>query len=158
MDFYIDLNEDWEHHWQTERKIMIAGIVVLLIICTLNIIVTKNNYNRAIYIALLLFYVVAMAYSYRIRIRTKYYVRSDAQMLEFKLHAMERLKQQLLWESIEHVKFGATYVAFYKRTGKRKQLKMGWLTYDSVLRIKHQLQQACTERGIPYVVAPIYRG
>ncbi|MBR7068671.1 MAG: hypothetical protein IKI28_10180, partial [Bacteroidales bacterium] len=122
MDFYIDLNEDWEHHWQTERKIMIAAVVVLSIVCILNIIVTKNHFNRIVYIALLLCYVVSMAYSYRIRIRTKYYVRSDAQMLEYKLHAMDRLKQQLLWESIEHVKFGATYVGFYKRTGKRKQL------------------------------------
>lgn len=158
MDFYIDLNEDREYHWRTERKIAMAGSIALLVICALNIAAATTTYSRALYTLMLLLYIAAFTYSYRIRLRTKYYVRSDEQIIEYKLHAMDRLKQQLLWDSIERVKFGATYVAFYKRTGKRKLLKMGWLTYDSVIRIKRQLQQACAERDIPYEVAQIYRG
>ena len=158
MDFYIDLSHLLSGNLRIEHKIWQVSSAVLLILAAINVVVAKDLYTRVVYALMLVCCIAAIFYYRHPRRNGKLYVRSDAQMLEYKLGHVRYAKQQLLWESIAKAKFGPTYIRFFKRTGRRKTLKLGWLPYELVVNIKQQLMSACDERGIAYEVAEFTKG
>ncbi len=158
MNFHIDLSNVLNANSRIEQKIWRISITVLIALTAINTITAKETFIRLVYASMLVLMLIAVIYYRRVSRNGQLFIRSDAQMLEYKLGYMRYAKQQLLWESVARVKFGPTYIRFFKRTGRRKTLKLGWLPYDTLLRIKQQLMAACDEQNIAYEVAEFKKG
>jgi hypothetical protein len=84
---------------------------------------------------------------------TKMFINADNFALEYQFGFFRKVPDKLIWETITKVKLGFTYIAFYKRTGKRKVINIGWLPYSKVKEIKNNVNSICIEKGIKVVVA-----
>jgi hypothetical protein len=97
----------------------------------------------------LLFYIYFAFVGYN----TKMFINADDFALEYQFGFFSKVPDKLIWETIIKVKLGFTYIAFYKRTGKRKIIKIGWLPYSKVKEIKNMVNSICNEKKIEVIVA-----
>jgi hypothetical protein len=114
----------------------------------------KNNDNPNLWILgawgvylLLYFYFAFVGYN------AKMFINADDFALEYQFGFFRKVPEKLIWETITKVKLGFTYIAFFKRTGKRKVIKIGWLPYSKVKEIKNIVNSICDEKGIEVVTA-----
>lgn len=84
---------------------------------------------------------------------TKMFINADDFALEYQFGFFKKVPQKIIWETVNKVKLGFTYIAFYKKTGKRKVIKIGWLPYAKVKEIKNMVDSFCKEKSIEVVVA-----
>jgi hypothetical protein len=84
---------------------------------------------------------------------TKMFINADNFALEYQFGFFKKVPEKLIWETITKVKLGFTYIAFYKKTGKRKLIKIGWLPYSKVKEIKNMVNSICNEKKIEVIVA-----
>lgn len=88
---------------------------------------------------------------------TKMFINADDFALEYQFGFFSKVPDKLIWETITKVKLGFTYIAFYKKTGRRKVMQIGWLPYSKVKEIKNNINSVCTEKGIKVEVAEYHK-
>ena len=58
-----------------------------------------------------------------------------------------------MWDVIDKVRIGPTYITFFKKSGKGKKVQLGWLPYKKVVEIKERIQQCSNNKGIEVEIA-----
>ncbi|MGI6479383.1 MAG: hypothetical protein ACOX0M_08085 [Salinivirgaceae bacterium] len=137
--FYINLNSHPERSKRFRRFIILISIILVIMVgLTFWAFYAFSIFN--IWLILLLslhtiiyFYLVYKGY------KSELYVKSDSSVLSYKLSLYRRTPTLIFWGSIRKVKIGPTYVTFHKRSGKRKTMYLGWLSYANNINIKHNI-------------------
>lgn len=149
--FNINLNE-LSH--RRKRKFHTWGCVALLVltVTALAFKPLRQHVGPKFWIAtgLLTAYLAAYIYFARTAARAQLYIKCDDYALKYKFGMLTKSARVIIWDVIAHVKFGPAYVLFYKRNGKKKNMRIGWLPYNKVVDIKNKIEQVCKEKGIPY--------
>lgn len=153
------INLSYEHKRKKLSRIWLYGaFVVLGLLCaTLFVLIELIGDSYLIFASVLVGYGFVYVYFTRITYRTDLYIKSDDLALRYKFDMLTRASSSIVWKSVVNVKFGPTYIAFFRRAGKRKVIRIGWLPYTKVIEIKAEVARVCGVQGIPYVVAQIRR-
>lgn len=88
---------------------------------------------------------------------TKMFINGDDFALEYQFGFFSKVPDKIIWETVTKVKLGFTYIAFYKKSGKRKVMEIGWLPYTKLKEIKNKVNAICCEKGIVVEVAEYHR-
>ena len=88
---------------------------------------------------------------------SKMFIKGDDFAFEYQFGFFKKVPQIIIWETVTKIKLGFTYIAFYKKTGKRKVIKIDWLPYSKVKEIKNKVNSICKEKGIEVEVAEYHK-
>ncbi len=155
--FYINLNQTAEKGSRYRKFLVNTAIVLaLLLLVTYLILYSMNVDNLWIYY-ILGFYVAAFIYVAFSGYKTEMYISADENALEFQTGFYQRTPFSILWASIGKVKIGPTYITFFKRSGRKKTLRMGWLPYEKLTEIKSKIENLCLELDIEIEYGEIRR-
>lgn len=147
--FYVDLNE-MTHKKGKLLRTWLFGAIIGIAVFLLTIALAGNYFRKtAIMLIPLLFYLALYVYFAYTAYRTKLYIRSDDFALEYKFGTLLRSTRTVIWQTVVKVKLGPTYIALFKRTGKKVVVRLGWLPYTKVVEIKSKIEQACSQMNIP---------
>lgn len=146
--FYIDLNEMTNKKTKL-YKILAIGAVVFIALAVISILLLGDKFKKAevpfivmgVYFALYIYYAWFTS-------RAKLYIQADEYAVEYSFGMLKRTAEIIIWDTIVKVKLGPTYIAFFKRTGKRKVISLGWLPYAKVVDIKERFCKVCEFKGI----------
>lgn len=147
--FYIELNE-MSHKKPRIIKLWIIGAAVLIVLLVLSFIFFASKGYRVVWLLLAaaIYLGIYIYYAY-ITYTAKMYIQADEFALEYKFGLISRTVNTYMWDTVSKVRLGPAYLAFYKRTGKRKVVSISWLPYAKVVEIKDKICQICEHKGIP---------
>lgn len=157
--FSINLNETEEMGARFKRfAILLAGIFVLtgFIFYLLSQVV-----SQAVLYLLVALYLLQLSYFLYLLFagsRAKIFIGADDYALEYQFSMLRKVPEQIIWQTIKKVRLGPTYIAFFKRSGKKKVIALGWLPYAKVLDIKDRVRKICNEKEIAVEVADYHVG
>ncbi len=155
--FAINLNKTSEKGDRYRRFLLIISLILVGILgVTYGIFYLIGIFNEWVYV-ISAFYVAAFVYIAFNGSKTALYINGDETALEYQLGFYRRAPIAILWQSIKKVKLGPTYLAFYKRSGKRKVIYLGWLPYAKLMDVKNNIETLCKELGIETQHAEINR-
>ncbi len=115
-----------------------------------------NNSNIWIFLGWGIYFLLYIYFGF-VGYNTKMFVNGDDFALEYQFGFFSKVPDKIIWETVTKVKLGFTYIAFYKRTGKRKVIQIGWLPYSKVKEIKNKVNSFCNEKGINVEVAEFHK-
>lgn len=151
--FNIDLNE-MTNKKSKLYKIWAFGAVIFLFTAISSVILFQKQFGKAEWpIIILAVYFLLYVYYAWITFKAKLYIKSDEYAAEFSFGMLKRTSEAIIWDTIVKVKLGPTYIAFYKRTGKRKVIRLGWLPYAKVVEIKDSIYKVCEQKAIACEIA-----
>jgi hypothetical protein len=151
--FTINLNQTEERGGRYKRFLLMLGLLfVTLSIISYFLLHRKGNPNEWIFIVIGI-YVIVFIYFAFVGYKTKLYITCDDYALEYQFGFFKKVPGKVIWQTLVKVKLGPTYLAFFKRTGKRKLIQIGWLPYAKVKEIKCKVQEVCVEKGIELEIA-----
>jgi len=151
--FSINLNQMAERGGRYKRFIVILAILFIAIsVISFLILYRKDDPKEWIFAALGV-YVVLFIYFAFVGYRAKLFINGDDHALEYQFGFFNKVPDKIIWETLSKVKLGPTYLAFFKRTGRRKLVQIGWLPYAKVIEIKSKVQNVCEEKGIELEIA-----
>lgn len=139
-------------------RLLVFGAIVCLVFVALSIFVFlkfKTSlewifFISAIYIALY-FYFAWITY------KSKLFIKADRDGIDFKFSIRSNSKNYFLWDSVSKVRIGYAYLAFYKKSGRRRKIQLGWLPYVKVVDIKEKVIEMCEDRSIKFEMADFIR-
>jgi hypothetical protein len=157
--FSINLSEAEEKGGKFKRFFALLGII--LIVSWLAIFALYHIVNKTLFFVILagnalqvLYFIYLLFSGYK----TKMFINSDDYALEFQFSMVKKVPEQVIWQTLKKIRIGPTYIAFYKRTGKRKVIQLGWLPYTKVVDIKEKVQLICRSKGIEVEIAEYHVG
>lgn len=155
--FSISLSEMTEKGTRFKRLLIILSSVFIATSLVAYFLFLKGN-NSNIWI-ILAFGVYLLLYVYFgfVGYNKKMFVSGDVFAFEYQFGFFSKVPSIIIWETVTKVKLGFTYIAFYKKTGKRKLIKIGWLPYSKVKEIKNMVNSICIEKGIEVVIAEYHK-
>lgn len=147
--FYIELNE-MSHKKPRIIKLWIIGAAVLVLLMVLSFVFFAGKGYRVVWLLLAaaIYLGIYIYYAY-ITYTAKMYIQADEFALEYKFGLISRTVNTFMWDTVSKVRLGPAYLAFYKRTGKRKVVSISWLPYAKVVEIKDKISHICEHKGIP---------
>ena len=155
--FSINLHEMTDKGGRYKRLIIfLALIFIVTSALVIWLLYKENNSNGWIFLGLGIYFLMYIGFGF-VGYNAKMFINSDDYALEYQFGFFSKVPDKIIWETITKVKLGFTYIAFYKKTGKRKVMEIGWLPYSKVKAIKNKINCLCTEKGIPVEVAEYHR-
>lgn len=155
--FYIDLNEMSSKKSKIKRLLIFGALMYFsLMLASISILNRLNSPLEwfflipAVYLALYIYYAW-------ITFKADLFVKADNTNFEYKFGFLKHSKNTIIWDVVNKVKFGPTYIAFYKKSGRRKMVYLSWLPYAKVVEIKEKLMQLCDNKMIKYEVVDFIR-
>ncbi len=156
--FSINLNQMAEKGGRYKRMlIFLTAIFLIISLGTFFIFYSKDDPKEWIFLAFAV-YSLAFIYFGYVGYKAEMFVNSDDYALEYQFGFFKKVPQKIIWETIVKVKLGPTYLAFFKKTGKRKVIQLGWLPYAKVVEIKDKVQKVAVEKNIEVEVADYQKG
>lgn len=155
--YYIDLNEITRKRARTIKLLAIgAGVCILLIIVTFLVFL---KYKSSLEWPLLFQTVYLSFYIYFawIALKSKIYIKADGNGIVFKFGIRNRSKDHIIWEAVSKIKIGPTYITFFKKSGKRKRILLGWMPYKKVIEVKETVVELCDSKNIPCEIVEFER-
>lgn len=147
--FNIDLNEMTNKKPRLIRMWLIGLVIfVLLFVFSFVILASRNHKVEWYYVAGIIylglyFYFAWSAY------KNKLYIQADNFALEYKFGLLARSTKSIMWATIVKVKVGPTYINFFKKSGRKNTMKIGWLPYHKVVEIKDSIIKMAETLEIP---------
>jgi len=148
--FNIDLNESTSKEPRIRRLLIFGAIICVgFTLASLSIFLTLQSSLEwffliaAVYLALYIYY-AWVAY------KAELFVKSDTDNFEYKFGVLSSSKNVIMWNVVSKVKIGPAYVAFYKKSGRKKLVNLSWLPYSKVIEIKESVIQMCENKRIKY--------
>lgn len=149
----INLNQMADKGSRYKRLISILAIIFLLTSAIIFwIFYKKDNPIEWIFLGLGVYFLLFIYFAY-VGYNAKMFINCDDFALEYQFGFFKKVPDKIIWETLTKVKLGFTYLAFYKKSGKRKLIKVGWLPYQKVKQIKNKVQEICDEKGIKVDIA-----
>lgn len=151
--FSINLNQMADKGNRYKRLLFILALVFLITSAiTFWILYKKDNPIEWIFLGLGVYFLLFIYFGY-VGYNTKMFINGDDFALEYQFGFFKKVPEKIIWETLTKVKLGFTYIAFFKKTGRRKVIKVGWLPYQKVKEIKNNVQAICDEKKIKVEVA-----
>lgn len=151
--FSINLNEMTDKGGRYKRLIIIMSIIYIVTSAIAFWLLYRiDSLNFGLFIgfgAYLLFFIYFGFVGYN----AKMYINNDDFAFEYQFGFFSKVPEKIIWETITKVKLSFTHITFFKKTGKRKVVEIGWLSYVKVKEIKNKVHCFCTEKGIPVEIA-----
>ncbi|NVO09716.1 MAG: hypothetical protein HXX16_07140 [Bacteroidales bacterium] len=148
--FYVDLNEASSKKPRI-RRLLIFGATICLgfILFSLSIFLFFRSSLEWFFLVAGLYLVLYLYYAW-VTYKTSLFVKADTVCFEYKFGSLKGSKSAILWDVVSKVKLGPAYVAFYKKSGRRKMVQLNWLPYSKVVEIKESLIKMCEFKNIEY--------
>ncbi|RPH30980.1 MAG: hypothetical protein EHM93_14945 [Bacteroidales bacterium] len=157
VNFYIDLNEYSSKKPRIIRLLIFGAIVCLgFTITSLAIFLTLKS-SLEWFFLIAASYIALYIYFAWVAFKTNIFVKANDNGIVFKFGIRNGSKDYILWDSIKKVKIGPAYITFFKKSGRRKRVQLGWLTYSRVVEIKDKVVALCDNKGITYEVVDFIR-
>lgn len=145
--FTIELNEI-SHKKSKLIRLWIGGALILVVTIALSFYLIGSDITRlAVLIPVVLQVAIYIYFAYS-TYNARVYIQSDAYAIEYKFGMLSKTPKTIIWETITKVKIGPTYLAFYKRSGKRTTISLGWLPYVKLKEIKEKICEVAQAKGI----------
>ncbi len=155
--FSISLSEMTDKGSRYKRLLIILAISFLATSLAAYFLFFKgNNSNIWIFLGWGIYFLLYIYFGF-VGYNTEMFINGDNFALEYQFGFFSKVPDKIIWETVTKVKLGFTYIAFFKRTGKRKVIKIGWLPYSKVKEIKNMVDSICKEKNIEVVVAEYHK-
>ena len=147
--FYIDLNE-MTNKKPRLIKMWLFGAVIFALLFVLSFVVlsSRNHKVEWYYIAGIVYFGLYIYFAWS-AYKNKLYIQADNFALEYKFGLLARSTKSIMWATITKVKVGPTYMNFFKKSGRKNSIKIGWLPYNKVVEIKDSVVKMCETLEIP---------
>jgi len=156
-DTYIDLNE-YTTKKQRIFKLVVYGTLICVGLMFLSVALLYMNSSKLEYYLLLMpIYLLFYIYFLWVSLKASLFIKTDINSIVIKFGIRNSSRDIILWDSINKVRIGPTYISFFKKTGKRKRYMLGWLPYAKVIEIKDKLIEVFESNGISYEVVDFIR-
>jgi len=153
----INLNEMTDKGSRYKRLLIILSLIFLVTsVLTYWLLSKLGHTNIWIFIGLGIYFLLFIYFGF-VGYNAKMFINIDDFALEYQFGFFSKVPDKVIWETITKVKLGFTYIGFYKKTGKRKVMEIGWLPYTKVKEIKNKIHCLCTEKGIKIEVAEYHK-
>ena len=151
--YSINLNQMVDKGSRYKRLLLILALIFLVTSAIIFwLLYKKDNPNEWIFLGLGVYFLLFIYFGF-VGYNAKMFINCDDFAFEYQFGFFNKVPEKIIWETLTKVKLGFTYIAFYKKTGKRKVIKVGWLPYQKVKEIKNTVQAICDEKGIMVDVA-----
>jgi len=149
----INLNQTADKGRRFKRFILILTLVFLASAAGVAwLLYQKHDIETWIFISLGIYFLLFLYFGY-IGYNAKMFIRCDDFALEYQFGFFKKIPEKIIWETIDKVKLGFTSITFFKKSGRKKVLKIGWVPYEKLKKAKNTVQAVCTEKGITLEVA-----
>jgi len=156
--FSINLKEMVDKGGRYKRLLIVLAIIFLATsLAAFFIFFSKDDPKEWIFLGFAVYALVFFYFGY-VGYKSEMFINGDDHALEYQFGFFKKVPEKVIWQTITKVKLGPTYIAFYKRTGKRKVVQFGWLPYAKVVEIKDKVHQICNEKQIEVEVAEYHTG
>ncbi|HSH52408.1 MAG TPA: hypothetical protein VK982_11860 [Bacteroidales bacterium] len=112
----------------------------------------KRDIESWIFISLGIYFLFFLYFGY-IGYNAKMFIRCNDFALEYQFGFFKKIPEKIIWETIDKVKLGFTSIIFFKKSGRKKVIKIGWVPYEKLKKIKNSVHSICTDKGIDLEVA-----
>lgn len=151
--FSINLNQMADKGNRYKRLLLILALIFLATSAVIFwIFYQKDNPMEWIFLGLGVYFLLFIYFGY-VGYNTKMFINGDDFALEYQFGFFKKVPEKIIWETLTKVKLGFTSIAFFKKSGRRKVIKVGWLPYQKVKEIKNKIQAICNEKNITLEVA-----
>ncbi|HPD95239.1 MAG: hypothetical protein H6537_06665 [Bacteroidales bacterium] len=147
-EFFIDLNEMPLKKSKLYRMWIIGALVLIVLVIASFFIFDIKSVKTGWPMLLPLFYLSVYIYYAWYTYKLKLYIRGDEFAVEYKFGMLAQSVNTIIWDTVTKVKFGPTYVTFFKKSGKARKIALGWLPYAKVVEIKDSIIQLCENKAI----------
>jgi len=149
----INLNQTADKGRRFKRFILILTLVFLASAAGVAwLLYQKQDMETWIFISLGIYFLFFLYFGY-IGYNAKMFIRCEDFALEYQFGFFKKVPEKIIWETIDKVKLGFTSITFFKKSGRKKVLKIGWVPYEKIKKIKNNVHSFCAEKGIPIEVA-----
>jgi len=155
--YYIDLNEITRNRARTIKFLAFGAGVCLLLIIASFLIFFKYKSSKEWPLLLLTVYLALYVYFAWITLKAKIYIKADSNEIVFKFGIRNRSKDYILWETVNRIKIGPTYIIFFKRSGRRKKFLLSWMPYKKVIEVKETVVELSESKNIPCEIVEFER-
>lgn len=146
--FSIELNEI-SHKKAKLIRLWVGGAIVLIALIILSIKFAVDKLTMFEMVAPTVVYISIYIYLAHRSYNAHIYIKSDEHAVVYKFGVLRKTVKSVIWDTITRVKLGPTYIAFYKRTGKKTVIQLGWLPYVKVREIKEKVCEVAQSKSIP---------
>lgn len=151
--FSISLSQTKEKNSRFKRLLLILAILFVVISLAAYFLFYKGtNTSIWIFIGWGIYLLVNLFFGF-VGYNKEMFVNADEFALEYQFGFFSKVPNKIIWETVTKVKLGFTYIAFYKKAGRRKVMELGWLPYSKLKEIKNNVHSLCKEKGINVEVA-----
>lgn len=148
--FYIDLNEMSSKKPRIKRLLLFGACLCLgLFLSSLSILISFNSRLEWVFLIAVLYLALYIYYAW-ITYKAELFVKADSSIFEYKFGLLKNSKNIIMWDVVSKVRLGPAYVAFFKKSGRRKMVRLNWLPYSKVIEIKDKIIQMCDSKRIKY--------
>jgi len=156
-NFNIDLNEYSSKKPRIIRLLFFGAIVCLsFILLSLSFFLTFKGPLEWFFLVLAVYLALYIYFAW-VSYKTKLYVKADENGIMFKFGVLAYSNDFIIWDSITRVIIGPTYISFFKKSGKRRRIQLGWLHYSKVIAVKDNIVEVCKGRRISYEIVDFYK-
>lgn len=136
-----------------KRFLVILGIFFIIIsVLSFVFLFRRDNPMEWLFVVLGIYALIFIYFAYTGN-KVKLYISADDYAIEYQFGFFVKTPNAIIWETINKVKLGPTYIAFLKRSGKGKVVHIGWLPYAKVIEIKNKIKCFSESKGIKVEVA-----
>lgn len=156
-DFFVNLNEYSTKKQKVFRTLIFGGLLFIGVMILSFLLLWFFNKAAEYLVATITVYLIIYFYFAWFSFKTKLYLKADKSCITIKFGIRNSSKDIILWDTIRKVRIGPTYIAFYKKSGRRRRYMLGWLPYAKVIEIKDNLIALLDSIGVDYEVVDFIR-
>lgn len=135
---------------RTRRFLILLGLFLLL-----QVAVYGGLAGRTVWFWPLLLIVALQLMAGFSIVRQRYFIESNGRNLSYNVTLGFRKKRVLPWASIRSVRLGPAYIRLYLVNNRRRQISLGWVTYQDLRDAKTLLMMECQRMGKPYTIVKL---
>ncbi len=149
-NFYIDLNEYSSKKPRVIKQLIFGAIIcMILTLASLSVSFRMKSPIEWFFLITILYFCLYIYFAW-LTFKTKLYVKADENGIEFKFGIRSKTANYINWDLIKRVGIGYAYISFFKKSGKRRRIQLGWLPYSQVVEIKDKVAELCKHKGVSY--------
>ena len=151
--FSINLNEMTDKGGRYKRLVItLSAIYIITSAIAIWLLYQSKNLNIWLFVGLTVYFLFFIYFGF-VGYNAKMYINIDDFAFEYQFGFFTKVPEKIIWETITKVKLSFTHITFYKKSGKRKVVEIGWLPYVKVKEIKNKVHCFCTEKGVQVELA-----
>lgn len=149
----INLNQTADKGPRFKRFILILSLIFVASAALFAwLLFRQHDPDSWIFIGLGIYFLLFLYFGYT-GYNAKMYILCDDFALEYQFGFFKKVPDKIIWETLNKVKLGFTAITFFKKSGRKKVIKIGWVPYEKLKKVKNTIHAICTEKDIPVEVS-----